>query len=392
MINHKKILFIFNGIVKHGDDEGISGGEVRIFEIIKNIKGFDKFILTTSNGKNLIKRFNIKYNKLYEIKYTVKNGIFSNFLISIISLLFIPKDLFTYKGEVYSSAEHLYDVLPALRLKVFNKCRWHAAYHWVEDYPWIEKRGGTPILIRYVYWLNRFISGQIIKHFADNILAVSEVTKQKLIKVKKINPHKIRAVNCGVNYNEILKITKKYRAEKGKNFDAVYMKRLNYGKGIIDLLRIWKLVVDKDKKAKLAIIGDGPIYIIDEISKFIEENKLNENIKTFGTIYDFEEKIRIINSAKLFILPSHEENWGIVIGEAMAVGLPVITYSLKEITPIWKDNVEWINPGNYNAFSSKILEYLRFDDKRKKLSLKGLIYIKEFDWKKIAREELIEEI
>ena len=383
----KKILFIFNGITKNNGKIGVSGGDVRLFEIIKNIKDFEKFILTTPNGKKLIDEFQVKYKDSFEINYSVTSGIISNLKISILSLFFLPKELNSFNGYVYSSCEHIYDVLPAFRLKIFNNCKWFAVYHWVEDYPWKEKRGNTPVIIRYVYWLNRWVSGTIIKYFSDEILAVSDQTRRKLIKIKKNNPNKVRAVYCGVEYEKIVHIISKYRNERGEKYDAVFMKRLNYGKGIMDLLEIWKRVCLQKSNAKLAIIGDGPEDVVKKINDFIINNNLKKNIFFLGVIYDLEKKIRILNSSKLFILPSHEENWAIVIGEAMAARLPVIAYSLKEITPIWKDNVAWVKTGNVKEFSKKITQFLNNKQQRESFARKAFRFIKNYDWKVISSTE-----
>jgi len=386
----KKILFIINGLVKNGDKVGVSGGDVRLAEIAKNVQGYQLEVLTTSNGNEFLKNFDVKFKENHLINYSIDAGIWSNLKISILSFFSLPKSLSNYKSEiVYSACEHLYDVLPALRLKLLNKCKWYAVYHWVEDYPWKEKRGNTPFLKRYVYWLNRWFSGFLIKTFADKILAVSDQTKDKLIKIKHINPNKIKAVYCGVDFDEISKIGNKYSKEKGLKYDAVYMKRLNNGKGIWDLLNIWKIVCEENNKLKLGVIGDGSPEMVKEIKDWINLNNLKNNIDLLGVIYDMEDKFRLLNSSKLFILPTHEENWAIVIGEAMAIKVPVLCYNLKEITPIWGKNVEWINLGDQVHFSEEILLYINDKNKRDSLSQKAFEFIKKYDWKTIAKEEFV---
>jgi len=384
----KKILFIINGLVKNGDKVGVSGGDVRLAEIAKNVQGYQLEVLTTSNGNEFLKNFDVKFKENHLINYSIDSGIWSNLKISILSFFSLPKSLSNYKSEiVYSACEHLYDVLPALRLKLLNKCKWYAVYHWVEDYPWKEKRGNTPFLKRYVYWLNRWFSGFLIKIFADRILAVSDQTKDKLINIKHINPNKIKAVYCGVDFDEISKIGNKYSKEKGLKYDAVYMKRLNNGKGIWDLLNIWKIVCEENNKLKLGVIGDGSPEIVKEIKDWINLNNLKHNIDLLGVIYDMEDKFKVLNSSKLFILPTHEENWAIVIGEAMAIKLPVLCYNLKEITPIWGENVEWIDFANREQFANQIHQYIEDKDKRDSLSKKAFEFIKKYDWKAIAKEE-----
>jgi glycosyltransferase involved in cell wall biosynthesis len=378
-----------NGIPKDKGKISISGGDMRLIEVAKNLKGFDIEFLTSENGRTVLNEFGLKKYKKHLIKYNNSSEIIDNIRIALVSFLMLPRALKNYHGIVYSSCEHIYDILPALRLKLLNKCEWIAVYHWVENYPWNDKRGGTPVLKRYLYWLNRYIAGLLIKYFSNKILAVSKITETKLIKIKKVNPKKIKAVSCGVNFNRIIKVSSKYNADKEKKYDAIYIKRLNYGKGIMDLLQIWKVVSQKNKNVKLAIIGEGTREVKEKINMFINENKLNDNIELLGVIYDFNKKIKTLSSSKLFILPSYEENWAIVIGEALACGIPVIAYNLREIKPIWRENVEWVRLGNINDFSKKILNALDKKQHEDHLTSKRIAFMKQYDWKKIARNELL---
>ena len=385
----KKVLFIINWMTKSNGKVGISWGDIRLFEVMKNMDQVEKHILTTTNWLSAMEKLGISCDEKTIINYEVNPWAFSNLWVSLISFFKSYRKIKLEKDDIiYSSCEHLYDVLPAMKMKIFKKAKWYAVYHWVEDYPWKDKRGNTPFVPRYLYWLNRAFSGFLIKLFATKILAVSEPTKEKLISMKKIKPERIKAVDCWVNYEKIIEVRKKYESEKWAEFDAVFMKRLNYGKWVSDLLEIWKKVVAMKKDAKLWVIWEGSEDILEKINAFIKENNLENNIKLFGVVYDFEEKFRIINSSKLFILPSHEENWAIVIWEAMAICAPVLVYDLPEITPIWKDNVEWVERFDTNQFSEKVLKYLWDENLRKQKMEKADAFIPSLDWKNIANNEL----
>jgi glycosyltransferase involved in cell wall biosynthesis len=375
-------------MTKTGDTVSVSGGDIRLLEIIKYANSVEPHVLTTPNGIEFLKKYDQKYKQAYVINETVKGGLLSNIIISLKSFFYGKSGVKKYDGDiVYSSSEHIYDVLPAFRLKVSKKCKWVAVYHWVEDYPWREKRGNTPVVPRYAYWLNRYIAGFIIKHFADQILAVSDQTKDKLVAQKRIKPSRIKAVYCGVEYEKIQKIIKKYSKEKATKYDAVFIKRLNYGKGVFDLLRIWREVVKSKPDAKLAVIGDGPEDVIDKINNFIESNNLQNNIELLGVIYDIDKKFRIVNSSKIFLLPTHEENWAIVIGESMAAHVPVVVSRLKEIEPIWQDNVVWCGVGKIKQFAEATIKLLDDGDDRQRLEAKAGEFIKRYDWQKIAESE-----
>ena len=63
--------------------------------------------------------------------------------------------------------------------------------------------------------------------------------------------------------------------------------------------------------------------IIESALNFIKENKL-KNVKVIG--YKSKDKIKqYYKAADIFVLPTREDIWGLVINEAMANGLPVVT-------------------------------------------------------------------
>ena len=99
-----------------------------------------------------------------------------------------------------------------------------------------------------------------------------------------------------------------------------------------------------------------------------------------------EEKITILQHAHLFVLPSHSENFGIVVAEALACGTPVIT---TKMTP-WECLVEghcglWID--NDEVALKNALEKLLNDGKLQNLFSKNAHLVAErFDWPNIAKK------
>lgn len=384
-----KVIFTVIGISTQNGKPGVSGGDIRLIEIAKNwSKNNEIHLITSEGGRILCEKMGLDA-KFHVIPSSEGAGILENIRRIFYSLFYTRKFSNILKGDIiYSSCEHLYDVLPAISLKLINKTIWVAVIHWVEDPPWKNKRGNTPFLSRYLYYLNRVASIWIIKNFANKTLAVSQITSEKLITKKNFTRDKIEVLSCGVDFPLIQEIISSNQLNGiGKKYDAIFIKRLNYGKGVLDLLEIWKKVVDTKKDAKLAIMGDGPKEVISKLNDKIKEYHIEKNIVFLGVVYDFKEKFTILQQAKLFILPSHEENWAIVIGEAMAAGIPVIVYDLKEITPIWRDNVIWIRKGDTERFAETVLEMLNDDSAREKISKKARDFVKQYEWAEIAKKE-----
>ena len=100
----------------------------------------------------------------------------------------------------------------------------------------------------------------------------------------------------------------------------LYLGRLHPIKGIENLL----LAVAKlDAEVSLAICGDGDAAYRQRLESIIEEHGLRDSVKLFGHVSEPERQARLLES-DVCALPSFTENFGIVIAEALAAGVPVI--------------------------------------------------------------------
>ena len=213
-------------------------------------------------------------------------------------------------------------------------------------------------------------------------MPVSEDTLSSL-KNSIFNRRPAYFVLCGVNPEEI----DSYFPEKEqKIYDAVFMKRLQRTKGVLDLVEMWAELVKRKPGAKLLIIGEG----IDgeEARKLSVSLGMEKNIEFAGVIYDPQKKFKLLGQSKVFVLPSYEENWAIVIGEAMAVGIPVVCYDLKELRPVWENNVIYAKIGDKSDLLEKVAYLLENGSERAKMAQKAREFVKKYSWEKIADTEL----
>jgi glycosyltransferase involved in cell wall biosynthesis len=107
-----------------------------------------------------------------------------------------------------------------------------------------------------------------------------------------------------------------------------------------------------------------------------------------GPVYDIKEKIALLAKSKLFLLPSFEENWTIVVGEALTAGLPVIAYDLLEINQVWGEHVSWIPKGDTEIFAAEVIKLLSDNEYYHMCAGKGINFMKQFDWNDIAERQL----
>ncbi|OGG12554.1 hypothetical protein A3D77_04400 [Candidatus Gottesmanbacteria bacterium RIFCSPHIGHO2_02_FULL_39_11] len=379
----KKILIIFN-ISFRNKLSGVSGNEIRLAEIVRNwsLSGYQIHLWSGLAGKELFDGYKIKYffHKSFTLKVDNQNK--STYILLISRLIFPPKSLWKFKGIVYTPTEGFTNVFPAAFLKIINKdkIKWACVVHWLPPLVWWKRRSNFFFALAFLL-LQR--SGFfLVKRLADIILPVSESTANQLKDVG-IQKARYKTVLCGVNFDKIQQFTESINQEQ---YEAVCIKRLEEGKGMLDLVDIWRMVVHKIKTARLIIIGTGPLEA--EMKKKIREFKLEKNIFLRGLILDQKKKFSELKKSKLFVLPSYEENWAIVIGEAMACGLPVLAYNLPELVMVWKKNFVHIPIGDKDFFAGEIIKYLSNRNLSISQGKMGFKYVKQFDWKKIALQEI----
>jgi len=104
-------------------------------------------------------------------------------------------------------------------------------------------------------------------------------------------------------------------------FQLVFIGQLISRKGVDHLLKA--LYHAKQDNLKLDIIGDGPLR--PDLMKYVEENKMEEQVTFLGTLPNDEAMQYLAEKADYLILPSRFDGWGAVINEALARGIKVIT-------------------------------------------------------------------
>lgn len=380
-------ITIYGVSLVSSNGEGGSGGDTRFFEILKHIRDKQNVnlkLITTQGGSRLATNFGIAKPEFIVKSLTWRSPLLNNLALVAYSLLSVRLIKKKKSSIVYNSSDHLYDAIPCSLAVLLKGAKWVAVVHWVEDKPWKNSRGETPFLHRYSYWIQRLLTRLLIRFFASSILAVSSTTAEKLLSKFKMIPKEITPVKCGVNFNESKEdhfIVKRY------DYDGIFIKRLSPGKGVNDLVPIWKNICQKFPDAKLAIIGDGHPGQIENLRNHILNEGLEDNIDLLGPISERSRILHLLKSSRVFLLPTYEENWAIVIGEALGCGVPVVSYDLRELTEIWGESVTWAKKGDVFEFSNRVLEMMTDSDRYDQKINFGINFVKELSWDNIAENE-----
>jgi glycosyltransferase involved in cell wall biosynthesis len=361
-----KFLFVVMGYIE-ADRPGVSGGDIRWLKFARWLvrQGNEVTVFSTDNCQRFIEKFDsqIKFISAGNMGPMNAAGGLRRLWRSLFCLGRIPKGF----NHVYSVSTLLYDVLPGFELRLFRGVKWTAVCHWVANLFGRQ----TSFLNALLFYLGDQ-AGLLLSARADYLLCVSEPTRVRVLEFPYISSRKASTVECGVDMD-----LAKSPSDPPQKFTAIHIKRIAKTKGGFDLPIIWKRVVGRYPTAKLYMCGDGSADEIATLQHLIKENGMENNIDYRGPIYDEVEKYKLLHSCQCFLLPSYEENWAIVLGEALASGLEVFCYDLAPIRPVWGDSLHWIPIGDMQIFADRICDV--FDGKLTKKNVPAPPTLKSWD-------------
>ena len=105
---------------------------------------------------------------------------------------------------------------------------------------------------------------------------------------------------------------------------VLLMSRFHPHKGIDLLLQAWRLIEGEFKDWTLGLFGYDEDGYRNRMQRLAAKCDIADRV-VFGGPVQGEEKRRLMARAEVFILPSRSESFGLVIPEALAAGVPVIT-------------------------------------------------------------------
>ena len=104
----------------------------------------------------------------------------------------------------------------------------------------------------------------------------------------------------------------------------LYLSRIHPKKGCDLLIQAFAQVAGQDPALHLVMAGPGDADWIEQLKQMAQQLGVGERV-TFTGMLQGEMKWGAYDAADVFVLPSHQENFGIVVAEALASGLPVLT-------------------------------------------------------------------
>jgi glycosyltransferase involved in cell wall biosynthesis len=112
------------------------------------------------------------------------------------------------------------------------------------------------------------------------------------------------------------------RARMSSHRTLLFLSRIHPKKGLDRLLQAWRRLQETQPAWRLAIAGLGASEYVSEVRQLANSLQLRR-VEFLGPLYG-REKSQAYFDADLFVLPTHSENFGMVVAEALAHACPAV--------------------------------------------------------------------
>jgi glycosyltransferase involved in cell wall biosynthesis len=299
---------------------------------------------------------------------------------------------------VYSTSDFYPDFYPAYLMKRRNpKIIWIAGYYLFAPAPWakVTPYKGLQRLRGLVYWLMQRPSSYLVNKYADKVFVTSEPDVNAFVNPCRAKEDVI-VVQGGVDVTASEEFLRQSNGDDqqmvsppssllpppSKKYDACFMGRLHYQKGVLILVDIWKRVCEKKSDATLAMIGNGPLE--EEARTKIKALGLERNIELLGFM-DGEKKFDVFKQSKIMVHPATYDSGGMAAAEGMAWRLPGVSFDLEALKTYYPQGMVKIPCFDEQQFADAVLRLLNdpsYYDEQARLAHELILNV--WDWKKRA--------
>jgi len=166
----------------------------------------------------------------------------------------------------------------------------------------------------------------------DKLIAVSESSYAANVENYPELENKIAVVNNPINAQNIIKLSKIDAFDESKT-NFINIGRYSLEKGQDRLLEAFKEITLKHDNTHLYLVGHGPLH--HKLNTLISKYGLRDKVTVTGNL---ENPFPLLKKCDCFVLSSHYEGQGLVLLEALILGVPCVSTDIDGPRSILCDN------------------------------------------------------
>lgn len=356
-------------LVQHFPPKWLAGTELASYNIAKYLKKRNHEVsVITSYDKELPTHNTVEGFNVYRV--TKSNIRFLGYLVFWFKIFWNIKRI---KPEIVH-VQGLYIAIPAFLAKKFFKI------------PYVISGQGSDV---YMSWPFKKIISKLGLNNSKVSIALTEHMKKEM---QKISKKKTVVVPNGMDKNKFN--LDKYESRENLGLSSndkiiIFVGRLEPVKGIQYLIESMNILKNTENNLKLLVVGYGKD---DQKLKLLVKTLELEEIVIFTGKIPNEKIPEYLAASDIFVLPSLSEGFPVVLLEAMASGLPIITTKIRGLAEIIQDGVNGflVHPKSSNEIADRISLILNDKKVIKKMYVNNKKKSSLYNWEKIVeRLELV---
>lgn len=161
------------------------------------------------------------------------------------------------------------------------------------------------------------------------------------------------------------------------DYDVIYIGRLTYQKNPQRLMNIFKLLVEKKKDVRIAVVGTGELE--EEVKRLSSRLRISENVDFLGYM---NNPLKVLSDSKVIAMASRWEGTPMCVLEAQSLGIPVVSTPTDGLRDIIVDGKNGYLSDDDDALAQRIYDILVDDDLRSRMKENSVKRIKKIMDKK----------
>lgn len=225
---------------------------------------------------------------------------------------------------------------------------------------------------------------------ASAIIAVSQATKRDLVNFYGLDPAKISVVHeaaaphfAPAPPDQVAQVQARYRLP---DCYLLHVGTIEPRKNLNRLLKVVYRLRRAGEDIRVVIVG-GKGWLYEDFFRQLEELALGDAVVMPGFVPDTDLPA-LYSGARLVVVPSHHEGFGLPVLEGMACGTPVACSDASSLPEVGGQAARYFDPTDVAAMADQILAIWRDESLRETMRQQGLARAAQFSWKRAADETL----
>ena len=366
------------------------GGPVTLVHYLNRAlvnKGIDVTVFTTNVGIE---------NKVKNNSEVIVDGVKVIYFKQKSFLRFLSRSGWNFSFDLINSLRKRIEQFDVIHIsEVWSYSAAFASYYSLKfKKPYIVSPRGSlyPYTFKKKIWKKLPYYHLVAKKILKRALLIQYVTEDEedqshsFLKLK----NKAVVIPSGIDFSEFSMLPEKSELQnkfpflKGKKI-ILFLSRINWIKGLDILLDSFKEIAKTRNDLHLLVAGEDLGDGYKEVVKgWVKEGGI-EDMVTFTGLLKGKDKIMAYAGSDIFVLPSYSENFGMVVIEAMACGVPVVISDKVGLSKNVKNYDAGVVVNNKTEDLVKALKTLLNDDElRKTYAEKGKKFAQHYNIENVA--------